>query len=135
MILACSTSIFVSGFFALIPEPETPPREANNVELPFDKDDLHLAAIKANRGKSPGNDGLPLEFYLKTCSDPPPSQSGPRNKIKSYRPVSLINIDARILHRAINDRLLTYLGVMVGRNVNDEKIWTQTAKRVILRIS
>jgi len=110
------------------------------LEEPFDMDELATAAFKSSRGKTPGVDGLPSEFYKLTWSETGPilleilnqtaitgrlssSQSiaqfhliykkGDKDDIRNYRPIALINTDARIISGAINSRLLEQIHLVV----------------------
>jgi len=103
-------------------------------------DELGSAAFKSSRGKTPGVDGLPSEFCKLTWSETGPilleilnqtaitgrlsySQSiaqfhllykkGDRDDIRNYRPIALINTDARIISAAINSRLIAQIHFVV----------------------
>ena len=116
------------------------PSAQQRLEEPFDMDELATAAFKSSRGKTPGVDGLPSEFYKLTWSETGPilleilnqtaitgrlssSQSiaqfhliykkGDKDDIRNYRPIALINTDARIISGAINSRLLEQIHLVV----------------------
>ncbi|XP_055623052.1 uncharacterized protein LOC129766509 [Toxorhynchites rutilus septentrionalis] len=88
-----------------------------------------LTAIRTSASrKLPGSDGLPKEFYLRTLmSNFPPQfvdgvivlvkKRGTGDSARSYRPISLINYDYKILSRVLKQRLenvLRVLGVLTG---------------------
>ena len=38
-------------------------KNKQNLDLPITKDELHITIINTDTNKSPGIDGLPIEFY------------------------------------------------------------------------
>lgn len=104
------------------------------------QDEVHAALLGMARNKSPGSDGLPMEFYLSFWdvlgSDLvevfnasfdsgllPPSQrsalislifkKGDRLLHKNWRPISLLNVDYKILARTLAGRLLKVLHFVI----------------------
>lgn len=104
------------------------------------QDEVHAALLGMARNKSPGSDGLPMEFYLSFWdvlgSDLvevfnasfdsgllPPSQrsalislifkKGDRLLHKNWRPISLLNVDYTILARTLAGRLLKVLHFVI----------------------
>lgn len=99
-------------------------------------EELHEAATACQRSKSPGSDGLPLEFYLATWAQTGPillelvnlipsrgslspsqshshlhlpHKSGAKDLLTNRRPLALLNTDARIMSQAANRRLAPLL--------------------------
>ena len=116
------------------------------------------AMKKLNNGKSPGTDGLPVEFYnrfwdiigkdltetLNSCyKSQIMSQSqreavikclpkkGDTTKITNWRPVSLLNVDYKIMTRALADRISKVLPFIIDSdqtcNVKGRTIHNNTA--------
>lgn len=108
---------------------------------PFTTEELGDVLRAAPRNKSPGMDGLPVEFYTKywhiigdriteICNEilrgtgiPPAFTEGitvlipkkPTTKtIKDFRPITLLNADFKLLTRAINVRLRPLLPSLLG---------------------
>ena len=87
-----------------------------------------FAALQGlGRGKAPGCDGLPMEFYLKfwhvlgfdlvcrgtiTLS----FKKGDRLDPKNWRPISLMNVDYKIASRSIAARLLKIIHLVVNKD-------------------
>ncbi len=97
------------------------------------------------KGKSPGSDGLTAAFYTRFSSklSPllakvanqaretgllPPSlrigyvkvlyKKGARNEVRNYRPISLLNVDSKIISRALVSRFYSTLSDIVPLNQN-----------------
>ena len=115
--------------------------EAQLCEGKIDIEECYLALKNMNKGKSPGDDGLPVEFYLtfwKNLKIPlinaynysfekgylSDSQrraiitlvykKGDRKLLKNYRPISLTNVDYKILAFALSYRLQKVMDKLVG---------------------
>jgi hypothetical protein len=110
-------------------------------DIEFTKDDLYETLTTMQGGKSPGNDGLTKEFYIhfwdlvgdsvfesfieaKTAGTLSPSQrqalikliaKKDRDKryIENWRPISLLNVDTKILSKTIASKLKTVLPSLV----------------------
>lgn len=116
------------------------PEEALSLESPLTLDELSTALKKCNLRKTPGSDGLPVEFY-KTFWDtigpimvestnesfqqrtfhPKQAESiihfiyknGDRSNPSNYRPLSLMNVDMKIITQSLNNRLLPFLNKLI----------------------
>ena len=110
-------------------------------EAEFTKDDLYETLCSMQGGKSPGNDGLTKEFYIhfwdlvgdsiyeslieareKGTLSPTQRQAlikliakKDRDKrfIENWRPISLLNVDTKILSKTIASKLKTVLPSLV----------------------
>ena len=104
----------------------------NNKKLSFEqkeildknltRSELFEALRSFKNNKTPGNDGLTAEFYLafwpllekqlveKTDKD--------RRFIKNWRPISLINVDGKIVSKAMAKRLEPFLPEIIHYNQN-----------------
>jgi hypothetical protein len=118
-------------------------KDAKKLGKPPSPDELYLALRKSHRRKTPGPDGLTVEFYMKFWKKLKSvfhaaikrsfedghftkSQSlshihliwkkGDKEDIKNYRPISLMNVDMKIITLALNRRLLPTLGKIIHPN-------------------
>ncbi|KAJ1167571.1 hypothetical protein NDU88_007960 [Pleurodeles waltl] len=109
------------------------PEERESLNAPFTLEELHLAATTSKRGKTPGSDGLPVEIYVELWdligpdlldlygevvgkgSMPQPlregmitllyKQKGEKEDLRNWRPISFLNVDYKLLAKAIANRL------------------------------
>ena len=116
--------------------------DKHKCDLPIADEELTCALKGMQRNKSPGPDGLTVEFYLKfwdillpffkkviecifSNGELTPSMKrsnislffknkGSRNDLKNFRPISLINVDCKIISRALSLRLRSVMSSIVS---------------------
>ena len=128
----------------------------DDLEKDLDENDLSFALNHMKRDKSPGLDGLTVEFYqlfwpvikfefievANEClkSDRLPDSMnialirlifknrGERNNLKNWRPISLLNVDYKIISKVITNKLKKIMPLIIGddqscgvagRNIHD----------------
>lgn len=146
----------MQSFFKAINLPQLPPDMANFLDSPLSLQDLHKALVQMPNNKAPGPDGYPPEFYkhfwsllsplffrtvieIKNTSQIPPHMNTAaitlllkpdKNPTQptSYRPLSLLNTDLKIITKALASRLekvtpllihLDQTGFIKNRNSSD----------------
>ena len=129
--------------------------DTNNLNKPFTEEEIEKAIRRMKNEKSPGKDGLTKEFYstfmdplkselcelfnnMKLFNSTPDSmknaivkllfKKGDHRQLKNWRPVSLLNVDYKILNKVLTNRLSNYIGKIVpneqkcgvkGRKITD----------------
>ena len=116
-----------------------PSASSSSCDGPLSQGECLTALSGMARGKAPGCDGLPMEFYLKLRPDlvfvlNSPFSSGPlscsqrrgiitlsfkkgdRTDPKNWRQITLLNADYKIASRAIAARLLKVIHLVVGKD-------------------
>ena len=115
--------------------------QSESLATPFKLQDLKSALFKSLNGKSPGNDGIPAEFYktfwdvmgrdlfeVFQCADNlgilPKSmrqatitclpKKGDLADVKNWRPISLLNADYKVFAKCIADRISRFLPVVIS---------------------
>nr|CAB3264543.1 pol-like protein [Phallusia mammillata] len=124
--------------------PKLKSTQIETCDMPITQEELCGVIHKMPRNKSPGLDGLPVEFYqtfwpdLKTlftdawsyteknCKFSPSQTQGvvtlipkPRKDpliTTNYRPISLLNTDYKIISKTINNRIKAYLDILVSED-------------------
>ena len=130
-----------SQFLENVDLPTLSPEEIDFLNQPVTKDDLKASIKKSKNGKSPGSDGLTREFYIVFWNDVEElvfnslieakqvgelsisqrqavikllDKGKDKRFIKNLRPISLMNYDAKILHKALADRLREVLSSLIS---------------------
>lgn len=130
--------------------------EQQSCEGPITIQECELILSKFKKNKSPGNDGIPIEFYLEFWKEIGSTLINSYNYsfehgklttsqrqavisliskpgkdklyIENWRPISLLNIDYKIMSKCLANRLLKVIdklvhhsqfGFIKGRNIND----------------
>ena len=118
-------------------------QDVNSCECPLSTDEISRAVRGLSQGKTPGSDGLPLEFYVKFWDQlcpillqlynfsfdqgslsPSMQESVTRlifkkedpKHLKNWRPISLLNVDYKILSKALTNRLSKVLASIVNED-------------------
>ena len=111
-------------------------QQSEDLDKPFSKEELFEALTKLKPGKSPGTDGLPMEFYLffwpsikedfwevvlssydnallsksmRTAILTLIFKKGDKKQLKNWRPISLLCADYKIIATALATRLKKFL--------------------------
>jgi len=117
------------------------PQHSADLEQPITLKELYDAITTMKKGKTPGPDGFSLEFYLTfyqdikhllldalnytySHTDHDPTlrkgiitlcfKKGNPADIKNYRPISLLNVDYKILNKILNERLKNSLNHLIS---------------------
>lgn len=117
------------------------PAGSSTVNTPLVLEELHSAAKSFRRGRTPGCDDLPVELYVALWDlvgpdllelyeemvvegRMPPSlregmitilykRKGERSDLKNWRPISLLNVDYKILAKVLANRLKSVIGQII----------------------
>ena len=119
------------------------PSDKDSMDLPLDAEELLVSLTSLQANKTPGPDGLTREFYLhfwETIKHPYircvdeirrndelsemqkrgaikiSFKKGDRSLIKNYRPITLLNIDLKIITKAVAKRLSNVLPKLINNN-------------------
>ena len=130
-----------SQFLEDINLPTLTAEEINFLNQPITIEDLESSIKKSKNGKSPGSDGLTREFYIVFWNDVKQllynsliyakhigelsntqrqavikllDKGKDKRYIKNLRPISLMNYDAKILHKALADKLREVLSSLIS---------------------
>ena len=126
--------------------------EAKEHNKPFTEGKISKAIKQMNNEKSPGEDGLTKEFYhtslyllsaelselfnnIKLSHSTPKSwknaivkllfKKNDYRKLKNWRPISLLNVDYKIMSKTLSNRLDNYMDKLVPQ---EQKMWRKRAK-------
>ncbi|KAJ1173261.1 hypothetical protein NDU88_005098 [Pleurodeles waltl] len=140
------TSQQLRSFLADSSLPQLTHTDRETLEAPITLGELNKALEQLPRNKAPGADGLPSEYYstfvthlnahlLKVIEEagvrgtlPPtmreamivvlPKQGRDPTDVKSYRPLSLLNLDCKILGKILANRLAPHMHTLVHEDQN-----------------
>ena len=128
--------------------------DKNKMEAPFTVNDFKHALSEMNKNKTPGPDGLTVEFYRHFYDDLSPlfvklieeiyntgtlpnsltlsyitllpKDNPDKTSLKNYRPISLLNVDYKLISKAITNKLRPIMGKIINEDqqcsVKDRKI-------------
>lgn len=142
--------------------------ESANLEKFFTNQELFTALNSMAKGKSPGRDGLNKEFYTKLwhvigddftevvnnswlCGRLPPSmkeaiitllyKKGDAQDISNWRPISLLNVDYKILSKAVANRFTSVMDRLIhysqacgvkGRSIQEQAVFLKLIEKYLL---
>jgi hypothetical protein len=145
-----------NDFFSQQSIPKLSDTEQQSCEGPITIQECELLLSKFKKNKSPGNDGIPIEFYIEFWNEISSTLINSYNYsfeegklttsqrqavislinkpgkdkmyIENWRPISLLNIDYKIMSKCLSIRLLKVIdklvhqsqfGFLKGRNINE----------------
>ena len=131
-------------FLQQLETPRLTEPDRNSLSSEITIDELYTTLLEMADNKSPGNDGLTCEFYkqfwdeikiplfesimhAKACGELSPSQrqaiirliekkDSDKTKIANWRPISLLNVDTKILSKTLANRLRQVLDKLISSN-------------------
>uniref|UniRef100_A0A672F570 Reverse transcriptase domain-containing protein n=1 Tax=Salarias fasciatus TaxID=181472 RepID=A0A672F570_SALFA len=123
----------ITSFLTSVNFPHLSPEQKNTLDSPLTNEEIHSALNKMPNNKAPGPDGFPAEFYKHFWSILAPLFQNMLSEIQqnsrfpsnlntasislllkpnkdptlpsSYRPISLLNVDIKIITKALSHRL------------------------------
>ncbi|KAG1413688.1 hypothetical protein G6F59_010608 [Rhizopus arrhizus] len=113
-----------------------PDSVSGSLVRPFSTVDLIDAAKHCPNHSSPGPDGIPYQILLLVFEHNHASRIATQDdltSLKNWRPISLINTDAKVFTRLLNARLMPHLnrlislqqlGFMPGRFIGENGYWS-----------
>ena len=132
-------------FLELIKQKQFSTRAANAMDAPLNRDEVHRAAASLAKGKSPGPDEIPAEFY-KMYSDMISQEllevykefhtdgaihdsfkegeiailykKKDSRDLRNYRPITLLNVDYKILTKILAKRLARHINEFASQHQN-----------------
>lgn len=137
----------IAEFFTDITLPSIPPDALEELASPITQQEIKLAIKGLNRNKTPGLDGLPVEFYqiysdvlvpkleelyrtafelgylpqstMQALITSIPKPGRDTSEIANYRPLSLLATEYKILSKVLANRIYPYLNALIheGQNV------------------
>jgi len=131
----------INSFLNSLNIPKLSDNEKNIMDQPITKNEIFRTLSSMTPNKSPGFDGLPLEFYIVFWNDIcdmlinsynysfengllslsqrngvvtliPKKDKSPL-KIKNYRPISLLSVDYKIIAKTMANRLKKFMGDLI----------------------
>ena len=139
------TPVCTQKQYKLIQNLKTSLSEEQRAELdaPLTKEEIYKSMMQKNKNKSPGNDGIPAEFYQTywrflqdkyyqyvcyvqthgldewknmSVTTLIYKDKGDRDNLDNYRPISLINTDVKIITKALASRLKLVLPSIIHQS-------------------
>ena len=141
-----TTSNDCEQFLKTVDMPRLTPEETEKIDKPITKKDIYDCLQDMENDKSPGNDGLPKEFYItffdlivdnliqcyNCCFEEGELTASQKQAIitliqkpgkdatliKSWRPISLLNVDLKLLSKILAKRIQDSLSRLIGPEQN-----------------
>jgi len=133
--------VTINNFLDSLEMPKLSNDEKNNLDQPLSKNEVFQTIKAMNHNKSPGFDGLPVEFYIVFWNDINdmlidsynysfenghlslsqrngiitllPKKDKDLMEIKNYRPISLLTVDYKIIAKTMANRLKACIGNLI----------------------
>ncbi len=134
--------IFVNNFLDPLDMPKLSDEDKNNLDQPLSKTEVFQTIKAMNHNKSPGFDGLPVEFYIVFWNDICdmlldsynysfengllslsqrngvitllPKKDKDLMEVQNYRPISLLTVDYKIIAKTMANRLKSCIGNLIN---------------------